>query len=68
MRVSFLSNKSYKSGQVVNLLYQISNILFLPLQLIVGFVVMYKLVGNTFIVGVVILMTMGFFNFLIGKY
>lgn len=46
----------------------LAQLMFLPIQLIVGLVIMYDLIGTAFLGGFIALVVVGYINYLIGKF
>ncbi|KAM3143255.1 hypothetical protein pb186bvf_004587 [Paramecium bursaria] len=78
LKVSFQSNRSHTNGQVLNLMQvdaaklilvttYISSVALIPLQLGVSFYLMYRLIGISFVAGLIIIFLAIFVNVLLGR-
>jgi ABC-type multidrug transport system fused ATPase/permease subunit len=78
MKVSFLSNKKHKTGEVINLMqvdtsrlqwvgYYLAVVMFMPIQIVVALYLMFDFIGISFLAGLGVIFLTSIFNFLIGK-
>jgi ABC-type multidrug transport system fused ATPase/permease subunit len=78
LRFSTLNNKKFSMGQLINIMQvdsgklyymtdYVAGVLFLPLRLLIGIVLMYTLVGVHFASGLGVMVMLGFLNYRQGK-
>ena len=78
LKVSLLSNKRYKTGELVNMIQldamrlywlfsKVSQVIFLPIQLVIGLLMISGSLLESSIAGVVVISLMAFLNYLMGK-
>jgi len=78
LRIPLMRSREYNEGKLVNMIqtdleniynlfYNLFSIVILPLQIIIGLVIMYYYVDLAFLAGVAVVFLMTLLNFLIGK-
>jgi len=78
LKYSLLRSKDYNEGKLVNLMqtdleviiylfYNIFAVIFLPIQIVAGLLIMFYYVGLAFLAGLAVIVIMGVINYLTGK-